>query len=187
MSCCITVVFSCCTSAGLWQRLSAWWRLCRFTIPTLDCGCGSQSAAYLLTKGYDSTDVDPYLSLTFGIVGFFRHLDLLAYLKMSVFNVMFSVFIFSGVGAGEQRFTLQERYSSVYCRAGLPSQNCPGIPAYPEYYLQVSFNSNKCIPLAWMPLKELLIYAFTFIVRSSAPFKMLTPWYIVNLGFQLKK
>lgn len=56
MSCCITVVFSYCTSAGLWQRLSVWWKQCRFTTPTLDCGCGLQSAASLLTRGYDLTD-----------------------------------------------------------------------------------------------------------------------------------
>lgn len=63
MSCCITAGFSCCTLAGLWQHLSVWWRRCRFTTPTLDCGCGLRSAASLLTRGYDLTDVVPDFSL----------------------------------------------------------------------------------------------------------------------------
>lgn len=58
---------------------------------------------------------------------------------------MVSVFMFPGVGAGEQRFTLQKRYSSIYCRAGLPSQDRSGIPVYAEYYLQVSVNSFQYI------------------------------------------
>lgn len=70
-SCCITVGFSCCTSAGLWQPSSVWWRPCRFTTPTLDCGCASQSAASLLTKEWVLPHADITFSSVFECLGLF--------------------------------------------------------------------------------------------------------------------
>ena len=60
-----------------------------------------------------------------------------------------------------------------------------------DYHDRPRINSNKCIPLAWTSLKELLIYAFTFAIQQKAACRIhVRCWHhdqFLILVFYLKK